>query len=172
MENAVVALISIALLLFGAVAIVQSTVSSVDMLSTSWKEMEALSGEIARTDIAATTAEVKNGRTIAEVTVANQGQTSLANFSKWDVIVQYFEEGDIYRILRADYTTTDPPPENQWRVAGIFLDTGAPEVFAPNILNPGEKMVIRVKLPSPIKVGSNFLVAVATPNGVATAKTF
>ena len=58
MENALVALICIALLLIGGLAIAHSAFSSVDMISTSWKEMEARSGEISRTEIAARNAQI------------------------------------------------------------------------------------------------------------------
>ncbi len=168
------AIICIALLLFGGLAITHSTLSSVDMVSTSWKEMETNSGEIARTEIEATTADLDATRTIVRVTVVNQGQVSLHDFSKWDVIVQYYDEVDVYHIVRVDYTSSATPADNQWTVEGIYLDAsaGTPEAFEPNILNPGEEMIAKIKLSPAIKGVTNFLVAVATPNGVATSKTF
>lgn len=168
MESALVAIVCVALMLFGMLALVQSTLFSIDTVSSSWKQMEIRSGEISRTEIAIDAAvTLELGNTIVRITVANQGQVSFHDFSKWDVLVQYYDAGDSYHILRASYTSSDPPGNNEWTNLAP-----TPTVFGPGILNPGEQMEVKLKLSPAIKAGSDFLVVVATTNGVTGSRSF
>lgn len=179
MENALVAVVCIALLLFAGVAVIHSTLSAADTISSSWKEMETRYGEIARTAIDIDeTAVLEEGSTLVKVTIANEGQESLHDFDKWDVMSEYYDDDDVYHVVRVTYDS-EPLDDNEWTVSGIYLEyygEGHPdnkdEAFEPNILNPGEEMVVEIKLPPAIKGGTDFLVAVATPNGVTTSRSF
>jgi hypothetical protein len=106
---------------------------------------------------------------ILEVILENSGQTKLADFNKWDIIVQYYDGTGTYHVAwlpHAEAALND----NEWEVAWIQLD-GATEVFEPNVLNPKEEMMIRAQLNPSVGAGTTNMVIVATPSGV-TASTY
>jgi len=169
MENALVTIVCIALLLVAGLAMVHSTLSSVDTVSTTLKEAELRYGEMSRTEIAlGDTAVISPDNTLIDVTVFNQGQEPIHDFGKWDIVLEYYDAGADYYVVRATYTTTDPPDlDNHWT-----NQTPIPATFEPEVLNPGEEMMVRIKLAPALGGGTDFLVVMATPNGVATSRTF
>jgi hypothetical protein len=104
------------------------------------------------------------------VTVKNNGQTKLASFDKWDVIVSYLDGvGGAYSqwLLNTDAL----PGDNQWQKARIGLD-GPTEYFEPGILNPSEEMVILARLNPLPGASTSGVVSLATPNGVENSLSF
>jgi hypothetical protein len=173
-ETIIVSLIVMSIILFGALTISQSYLSSQDAILASWREMEERTGERARTDLSPVLAETSEGGDIVEVTLRNEGDTKLADFDRWDVIVQYYTTGGDYIIKWLPYTEEVEPADDQWTVAGIYSDAskGIGEVFEPGILNPGEEIVIRMRvLPVVAKVTTN-LATIATPNGISVSIAF
>lgn len=176
MENALVAIICIALLLVGGAVVVETTLSTVDTVSTSWKEMETHNSEIVGTDI------VLNGEadvvgTTVSVIIINQGREPLHDFSKWNVFLQYEEaDGDHHIIEAVFYDGDEDPGEGEWAVTEIYIDAAGSivEIYEPDILNPGEEMLIEMVVPAaePIGAGTSFLIATATPNGVSTSRSY
>ena len=174
METAIAALIILTVVLFGALTIAQVYLSSQDAIMTSWREMEERLGERARTDLSPIGAEAKSEGAIVEITLKNEGDTKLADFDRWDVIVQYYRANGDYLIKWLPYTEVAPPGDNQWTVVGIYLDaSGAiPEVYEPDILNPGEEMIIRMKVSPPVGPATTNLATIGTPNGIGTSADF
>jgi len=168
MDTAIASLICITIILVGLLTMAHSYLSSQDVILGSWRDMEERLGEIARTDLSLVRAETKSAGAIVEVTLRDDGNTKLADFEEWDVIIQYYRSTGQYVIRWLPYTQGTNPGDNQWAVAGIYLDAskGTEEVFEPGILNPGEEMIVRIKV-SPV-VGDNTtnLVTIATPNGI------
>lgn len=172
MANLIVTLMSIAVILSGVSLTAQGSFKSMANLSDDWKQMEVRSGDIARTGL-----EVINtyeSSPYAYITIRNSGQTSLANFEAWDVVVQYYDSSNNYHQLWLPYTTSLPPGNNQWTVAGIYVDAsrGIPEVFQPNMFDPGEQMIIRIRLSPAAKQSAHNLVVIGTPNGVTASTMF
>lgn len=168
MESALVAIISIALLLYGGLMVVRTTLSSVDLVSESVKEMYERGADITRTEVGlGAVAALNPGRTVATVTVSNSGQVSFHSFSEWDVMVQYYDDSDVLHIVRAGYSQVDPPGDGGWTNLAP-----TPATFEPGILNPGEQVQIKVQVSPAIKAGSDFLVAAATSNGATTSRTY
>ena len=97
--------------------------------------------------------------------VTNEGQTDLAEFARWDVIVEYQNSGTDYATY-LEYTTDTPPGDNQWMVAGIYLPNGNAEVYDPGILNPEEKMKLVIVLNPGTECGTTARITISTPNGV------
>ena len=153
METVIPALIVIALLLMVAFMISEQALSAQENVATSWREMQERVEERARTNISA---EAISDCDVVTITLSNEGDTKLADFDQWDVILQC-DSGDVQWY----------PYGDAWGVEGIYLD-GADEEFDPGIFNPGEDMVITVTLTSS---STNNLAIIATPNGV-TASTF
>ena len=176
--HGIITLISIATLLIGTLALAGSSCSAVDLVSGSWQAMTQQTGHMARTRISWEDVSVDLGRDNVRVTLKNQGQTSLSQFSRWDIIVQYYGKKvqgvNPYFIKRLSFTTQDPPGNDQWRVEGIFQDaqTSKPESFGPNIFNPAEELKIHMKLDPKIGTKTTNWAIVSTPNGVAISVIF
>ena len=172
MEIAVVVIVCIALILFGGMAMAQGFLTAADEAALSVEEITVTRGEIMRTGLSLSSARQVGAGTI-EVILSNSGQMKLASFSKWDIIVQYYDADWTYYTKWLPYTegTLD---DNEWQKTGIYLDAGdeTPEVFEPGILNPGEEMKIDAKLnPSP-QAGTTVEVIISTPNGVQESGSF
>ena len=172
METAIVSLICIALVLFGGMTMSRGFLTSVDTSTISLEEMGETGKEIMRTELATLTASQPSAD-IVNVTLENNGQTKLADFDKWDVIVQYYDSGGSYYIKWLPYTE-GTLGDNEWEKVGIYLDAGAgtPEVFEPNVLNPGEEIKISAKLNPTVGAGTTNLVVVSTPNGIPASISF
>jgi hypothetical protein len=172
METAVVSVICIALIVFGGMAMSQGFLTSVDTTTTGLAEVTTRGKEIIRTELDVENA-TSNSSGGTDITLRNSGQTKLADFSKWDVIIHYYDDLDEYRVVWLPYTS-GTPGGGEWTVAGIYLDTDAatPEAYEPGILNPGEEIVLRAQLDPPAKSASAVMTVVATPNGVPASYSF
>lgn len=165
METAIVSLVCIALVVFGGMTMSQGFLTSVDSTTVSLKEIGQANEDIMRTDLSLESVSTGAGGLYLYVTLDNDGQTKLSNFSKWDVIIQYYDDADIYRTAWLPYTATNPPGDNQWTVQWIYYG-GNPETFEPGIFNPGERMSIRARLNPEIGNNTTDMVVIATPHGV------
>ncbi len=161
METIFVSLISLALIIISTVTMAFNTMKSSNELAESWKVMEAQTLAISRTDISSIPPAQYLGGVI-DITIANEGQTNLGNFPSWDAIVQY----DYGSFNYLTYTESNPPGENQWTVSSINLANGNPEVFDPNILDPGENMTVSIELNPDLAEGQTGIITISTPNGV------
>jgi len=172
MANAIVTLILVGVILAGAAMLAQGSFTSMNTLSASWKEMEVRSGEIARTRLEVSS--VSESSPYAYLVLYNSGQTAILDFEAWDVVAEWYDSSIILHQGYLDYTTSNPPGNNQWTVTGIYTDSGAsnPEVYQPGILNPDEYVMIRVKFSPAQRGSSQTQVIVGTPNGVTVSRTF
>lgn len=168
METAIVSVICIALVLFGGMTMSQGFMTSVDTSTTGLEEIGQRDETIMRTELTPVSASQPSANTL-EIILENSGQTRLADFDKWDVIVQYYDGTGTYHVEWLPYTeaTLD---DNEWEVAWIRLD-GAAEVFEPNVLNPQEEIMIRAQLNPSVGAGTTNMVILGTPSGV-TASTY
>ncbi|MBN1368568.1 MAG: hypothetical protein JW967_11645 [Dehalococcoidales bacterium] len=161
MENIFVSVISLALIIISTVTMTFSTMKSTSELADSIKQMEAQSSIKSRTDINAIPPEQYLGG-IIDIIIVNEGQTNLGSFPDWDAIVQYEDGSGNY----LTYTTSYPPGENQWTVEGLYLSNGDPEIFNPNILDPGEQMTVSIELNPDLGTGESASFSISTPYGV------
>ena len=166
METALISLVCFAIIIVGTLTTVMTSFHAASTVSGSLKEMEEQAADIRRTEINA----VDNADTGGEdfyITVVNEGQTNLAQFTKWDVIAQYERDGTVY-LTYLEYTTDADPGSNRWSVDGIYALDNDPEVLDPGILNPGETMELRIDLDPGLSIGDNGRITVSTPNGVTS----
>ena len=161
METSIAALIILTVVLFGVLTLTHAYLSAQDTILESWREMEERLGERARTQISSVGAETKNNGLTVEVTLRNEGDTKLADFDQWDVIVQY-DTGGGQRFKWLSYVT-GVPVLDQWSE-----DIG--EVFEPGIFNPGEVMTITIGVSPAITPTGQAIIA--TPNGITTSAAF
>ncbi len=165
MESALISLVSVALVIIAMVTMTMSFFQSANTISDSWRQMEQQAGNIRRTEINAASPSYQAAT--FDLWVTNDGHTNLVEFPKWDIIAQYQSGGIDYQAY-IDYTTSSNPGNNEWTVEGIYLSDNITEVFDPNILNPGEKMKVTIKLSPALGQGDTGRITVSTPNGVTS----
>jgi len=160
METAITVLIILSVVLFGALTIAHGYLSSQYVISGSWWEMMERLGERARTSISlgATSATT----TTVTAILTNDGDTKLADFGQWDVILQYDGTDDQEHIEWCHYASG---PGCQWT-------KNISEVFEPEILNPDEEMEITIVPTTEITPTGRVEATIATPNGIRTTKGF
>ena len=165
METAIPAIIIIGLLMLATLTLAEQSLSSQDAVSKSWREMQERLEERTRTDLSPIAAQTINAGATVELTLRNDGDTKLADFDQWDVILQYGSGSG-----NAEWYAYGSGSD-EWDVEGIYLDASqsTPEAFDPDILNPGEEMVIWVWVSPPV---GTHLVIVAAPNGVTASTVF
>ena len=170
METAIVSLICIVLIVFGGMTMGQGFLSSVDTSTMGWEDMGQWEETIRRTELTPLTATTSDNGQSLNVVLENDGQTKLADFSKWDIIIQYYDEsGDYYSVWLPHIEGT--PGDNEWTVSAIYLNQQA-EAFEPDILNPGEEIEVQARLSPNIGRDTSNLAVISTPNGVAASIAF
>lgn len=181
MESAISSLILFSLGIFAALTLSHTYLETQDRL---WRsEMEGRTRMLtqARTDLALVTTATQSSGNEVEVTLRNTGQVKLADFDRWDVVVQYYSE-EIpsndpalynYQVRWLPYVAHSPG-DLEWTVAGLYMDATAatPEVFEPGILNPGEEIKLLVKLRPFAAKNVTHQILVSTPNGVQVSGFF
>ena len=172
METAFVSIICVALMVIGGMTMSQGFLSSVDTTTSNIQVLSQRDESIMRTNILVLSANQPSA-TMLEVTLLNTGQTKLAEFEKWDIIVHtQNSEGHSY-VTWLPYNS-GTLAANEWNVKGIYRDASAlsPEVFEPGIMNPNEEMIIQCKLDPAVGAGTVNLVSLTTPNGVTVSQDF
>ena len=168
METAIVSIICIALVVFGGMTMSRGFMTSVDTSTTTLEEIGTRNETIMRTNLSAVSAAQPAADTL-EIVLENSGGTRLADYDKWDFIVQYFDNGGGYYSQWLPYTS-GALGDNEWEVVWIRLN-GAPEIFEAGVLNPGEQIMLRAQLNPEAGAGTTNMVTVSTPNGI-TASTY
>ncbi|MFC1982292.1 hypothetical protein ACFLV5_00650 [Chloroflexota bacterium] len=148
----------------------QGFLSSADSSALSVQEINATEGEIKRTALTMVSAANLSWADLLRVRLENSGQTKLASFSKWDVIVEYHDESGTYYTKWLPYVE-GTLGDNQWQKKVIYLN-GSPEVFEPAILNHGEEMVILAKLSPLPGTGTAGNAIISSPNGIRDSSSF
>lgn len=173
METVLAALIVVTFFLFAVLTFSHTYLSGQDSLQIAWREMEDRLGERNRTNLTPVSSTTQSNGSVIELTFQNDGDTKLADFDQWDVVAQYYQASGSYQIIWLPYVAGEPA-NNEWTVAGIYLDAASlqAEVFEPDILNPGEEMVVRIRVSPPVGLGTTNLAAVATSNGVGVTTLF
>jgi hypothetical protein len=179
MESAISAIIIFTLGLFAALTISHTYLDTQNSLWNSQQTRDQVTMERDHTGIEIIGTEMQAAGSIVRVKVRNSGQVKLADFDRWDVVVQYYSppliEGDpnIYKVEWLPYTAA-APGNMQWTVSGIYVDADSmtPEAFEPGILNPDEEMVIQAKLSPTVAMTTTNLIMVDTQNGISASAHF
>jgi len=163
METILVSAVSVALVVLSTLTLTFNAFHSTNMLADGVKNMEANSNSIRQTEIRVLDLNDYQGGEI-DLWVENEGKININDYPSWDVIIQY-QSGNAYYL---SHTEAYPPGLGQWTVNGIFVTETTPEVFDPNILNPGEMMIVSINPVTELGVGEMAKVLVSTPNGVTS----
>src|SRR3990170_2454837 len=111
METAIVSVLCIALIVIGGMTMSQGFFTSVDATASGLEQIGNRDEAIMRTDIS-TLSAVQPSSMFLNLTLRNSGQTKLASFDKWDLIVQYTDIGDVYHVIWLPYASE--VGDNQW----------------------------------------------------------
>ncbi len=162
MESALISLFSVALLIITTVTMMVTSMQSAADISEAWQNINNQLEETLQTSIDVNLPTNYYGGNLL-LQVMNIGQKSLTDFENWDIIAEY-EDGVTNYI---DYTSLSTPDYNEWVINGIYVtSSGVDEVFDPEILNPGEHMMIAISTYPEISVGETIRITIATPGGV------
>jgi hypothetical protein len=170
MVVAIVTIICVAMIVVGGITLSQGILTTADTSAVSVESISVREGEIMRTALDVTRAEQLTWSDYFRATVKNTGQTKLASYDKWDVILSYVEGGGNMYSRWLPYSAS-PPGNNQWQKARLGLK-GPLEFFEPGILNPDEEMVILAKLDPSMSSNATGDITFTTPNGVYNSRSF
>lgn len=176
MESVVAAFIMIFLSMFSVLTLASTVISSQDAYQTEMRAMETRIITQSRTRLAAVQGRTVNNGTVVQATLVNEGSEKISDFQMWDVIVQYYDTD----LPAANYYTTwmpyaaTSPANGEWTVAGIYADAerDVAEIYDPDILNPGEQIVIEAHLSHTVATASQVQVAVAVSSGANASLVF
>lgn len=163
MESIFVSLMSVAVVIVATVSMTMSLFTSTVAVTDSWKKIEERSQIFLQTSIHASPPASYNGGRI-ELLVANDGQTDLARFEKWDIIVEYQTGESVY----LSHANSSVPDANMWTVEGIYLSTNTsiPEAFDFGILNSWETVKMFLNVQPEVGAGESARVTVSTDSGI------
>jgi hypothetical protein len=172
METALVSIVCLALIIFGGMAMSNGFMTSVDSSTIGLQEVGNRDDAIMRTDLTPVSTNITliTGPDPVEIVLKNTGQTKMADFEKWDVIIQYYDDVGDYHVEWLPYVQgTNAPYE--WDVGWIKMN-GNTEIFEPGVLNPGEEIMLKTKLDPSVGSGTTNMVVVSTPSGVTCTTYF
>lgn len=164
MENAISGLIIIGVLVLAMLGLSEGALSAQTSLAEAIQHMQARLTEQSRTNLAGLSANLSGLGSTLYITIKNTGTTRLADFDDWDVIVAYTDT-----VLGGH---VDWYPYGTWSRQIYLTAPTTLEVLEPNILNPGEEMVISVPLASTVGSPTINTATVTTPNGVSVTTVF
>ncbi|MBK6326926.1 MAG: hypothetical protein KA362_14925 [Chloroflexi bacterium] len=173
METILTAFIVLALILFASLTIFTGYLNAQDTLRASWQEMQTRLSDQMHTDLTPILAQTKSSGAVIELTLRNDGDTRLADFADWDVIVEYYTPPGDLAVGWYSYNVGEPAA-GEWSVIGIYIDaaTAEGEVFEPGILNPGEEVLLRLRALPPVGPSTTNMLTIAAENGVSASMQF
>lgn len=167
MGNALISVIALAIMIAGVFAMLGSLFDSNTTTSRALVDEGIALSEIVQARIATTRAQTSGDavRTNVDVTIANIGNVDYGDMSKWHITVEYrgsSGELEIKQLLFSDATS-----DNKWMLLAIYEDaaTALREIIDPEVLNPREEMVIRLRLNPAVQEDTNGRVVVTPPIG-------
>ena len=165
MENALTGIIIIGVMILAILGLSEGALSAQANLAEASRAMQERLTNQARTELQVLQASTVLGGNAVDVTVKNTGTTKLADFAHWDVVLDYTSITGS-RVSWYAYNSS-------W-TQQIYISTATStfEKLEPNILNPGEEMIIHVIVGIAVNAGSTNAAIVSTPNGIAASTSF
>lgn len=154
------AAIGVLLLVLVGYIMVGSTLSSAEIVASAQKDLTMQNEARLRTAIEITAWDHPSSNIFFNV--SNQGDETISDFSHMDVYLSL--------------DSTNPPTRYQfgdgtggtWNITHIVIDSTHPEIIHPTILDPGERMQVKIELPA--APPSAVPVKIVTNNGVTASE--
>lgn len=166
MENGIPALVIAAIIMTASLLVTRSGLTSMDAIGATLKESEVRMSQRAHTQLSVTSTSIDGTGANITVTVKNDGTTSLGDFARMDVIVNYFGETGTRYDKWLGYTS-GALQSDTW-TTGTFTD----DVFEPHILNPGESMELLLRVNPVVGRGTSNRAVIVTEQGVTADALF
>jgi archaellum component FlaF (FlaF/FlaG flagellin family) len=163
METSIPALLVTALLMITTVVLARSGYSSLDTLGQSWQVMEERLSDQTHTEFSVVETLIDEGKANITVMLRNDGQTKAGDYSRMDVVVEYFSETGTRYVQWMPYVSGSLQ-SNTWTVISISNDA-----FEPDVLNPGEVMEMQIRVNPPLGLSTTGWVIIAAENGVTVS---
>ena len=167
MENVITSLIIIGVLILAILGLSERSFATQAIISESSQLMQERVAERSRTALTSVGAATDGNQ--VQVTLKNTGSTKLADWSHWDVMLQYSNGGGNQLSWYPNSAGT-----GTWSQQ-ILMSTSplVAEVIEPGILNPGEYLVIQVDVSAnPVGAGTTNQATIVAPNGVSATAIF
>jgi hypothetical protein len=176
MTTAFVFLFTIALIIGVANTMGTDMLRTFNGLTNAWDDSMVDSFTLSETDIDVrmlTNVPPSANSSNAPIVITNTGNLPLENFAEWDIIMQVTKSNTM-DIEYLTFATTAEPADGEWVVQGVYLlaDSETAEIAEPNVLNPGEEMVLLVRPTFNFQNKKWQRVSFATPNGVTGSVQF
>ncbi len=165
MENGLPALLIAAILMLSTVFMARGGFLGADAIGQSLRQSEQRYEQKSRTGLEITNSSIDPSGANITITVLNDGQTAIADFTSMDVVVQYFGETGT-RYDKWIGFTSGPLASDTWKT-GTFTN----DVFEPGILNAGESMQMLIRVNPAVGAATTNLAVIGSEKGV-TAQTY
>jgi flagellar protein FlaF len=166
MENSIPALFIAAIFMLATVLIGRGGFIGMDNVGQSLRVFEVRNLERRGTELTVTGTAIDITGANATITIGNDGQTPIQDFSRMDLVVQYFDELGGRHDKWIPYTSAALSSDT-W-TTGAFTD----DVFEPGILNPGEQVEIIARLNPVVGIGTTNKAVISSEQGVTTQTLF
>ena len=162
MDSPLPSVFTLGLLILTTLTIGKSGLATYDTLTTSWAAAEALSEARIASDVTVTS--ISSDGFDWDVTLRNDGDTPVVDFSQMDLIAQYVSgTGAVSRWL--PFSSALQP--NSWTIIAIQDDA-----FETGVFNQGETMQLEVCLDPPVEDTTNNWLQVTTDLGISASRGF
>ncbi len=165
MENGLPALLIAAILMLSTVFMARGGFLGADAIGQSLRQSEMRYEQQSRTEIVVTGTSIDASGANITITLLNDGQTAVADFSGMDVVMQYFGETGTRFDTWIPYTS-GALAANTWKT-GVFTN----DVFEPGILNAGESMEMLIRV-NPVVGPATTNLAIIGSEKAVTAQTY
>ncbi len=166
MENGIPALLIAAILMLSTVFMARGGFVGMDGVAQQLRVSQTNIGAQNRTGLTVTATAIDATGANITITVLNSGQTDVSQYSRMDVVLQYFDGTAVLHNIWIPYTA-GPLAANTW-TTGVFTN----DVFDPGILNPGESMQILIRVNPVVGKATTNKAVIGTEKGVTTQTLF
>lgn len=112
------------------------------------------------------------GATNVDITILNEGGLSYSQFKDWSVNVSYTNGSGNTILSSLPYAET--LADGTWSIQGLYLDAerSSPELIEPSVVNPGEYLVLRIRLGDGTLSGTLGWAVVTPEDGISASVFF
>ncbi len=166
MENGLPALLVAAILMLSTVLMARGGFLGADAIGQSLRTSEATYAAQNHTTLTVTSTSIDPTGANITITVRNDGQTPIANFSSMDIVLQYYVTGGARYDVWIPYTS-GPLAANTW-TTGTFTN----DLFDPGILSSGVSVQLLIRVNPVVAPGTTNLAVIGSDLGVTTQTFF
>jgi hypothetical protein len=166
MESGIPALMIAAILMLSTIFMARGGFLGIDAVGQSLRQSNERMEEQQRSGVTVTDTSIDGSGANITLTIRNDGQTPIADFTRMDLVVQYFGETGTRYDKWIPYTT-GPLAADTWTTGDLSGD-----IFEPGILNNGESVEMLVRVNPVVGIGTTNWAVIGTEQGVTATAYF